>query len=66
MLQAHQSLVAKTSILVGISVISVARASVSEWQNEDVVPIAGEVPVSQTQNSTSKNSNTFLLSLQFL
>ena len=57
---------AKTSILVGFSVISIARATVSEGQNEDVVPIAGEVPVSQTQNPTSKTSNTLSLSLQFL
>lgn len=36
------TVVAKTSILVGFHVISVARASRSEWQNEDVIPTAGK------------------------
>lgn len=48
---------AKSPILCGLTVISVASANKSP--NEDVVPIAGEMPISQTQNSNRKPLTPF-------
>lgn len=51
---------AKSPILCGFTVISVASANKSLNEDvEDVVPIAGEMPISQTQNSNRKPLTPF-------
>lgn len=48
------TVVAKTSVFVGFSVISVARPSATEWQNEDVAPITGKCLYLKTKTQRAK------------